>query len=167
MKNYFIRSVPGPVLVITIGLTGILFCMGFALYDAYRPDRQSIAHKIEIWLPKDADQGAGASQEEIRVTLQWRPEIGQTCARICRLKRSFEKLDTDILYASGSSDGTRPEFQELAALDLSDGFAGCAPVIIDAEAGVPWQDVITVVDACKNANDRPIEFAPPVVALGE
>ena len=142
-----------PVVVNVVPLIDILFCICIFFFCTFH--FKELEGKIESWLPKDKGFGRGCriiEMEEVRVMLKW-DEVNKATTR--QMGSTYYPDDIQLYNAILVS------YEDLKRTGEKD-----ASVIIDAGEPegrkVPWQDVITVMDLCKNGNINKIEFAAPV-----
>ena len=142
------ESPENPVAINVTAMVDVIFCL--CLFFMCSMHFKQLEGKVETWLPKD--RGPNPTPvipvvEEIRVFMRWDEASGTTVRRVgSRQTRDDGELTTEILAMARHHEQTgQPDF----------------PVLIDATADVPWQDVIHVLDLCKGRNMRRIEFAQP------
>ena len=144
-----------PVAINVVPMVDVIFCLCIFFMCSFH--FKQLQGKIDTWLPKDRGifQGQSSSQmirEEICVVLRVAPGTGETVRNLRTHPPAAS--DEDLMGA---------------VLQLADGYnkAGNTtyPLVIDAAAEVPWQDVMHVMDLCKRNNIERIEFAAPERAI--
>jgi biopolymer transport protein ExbD len=128
-------------------LIDIIFCLCIFFICSFH--FKQLQGKLDSWLPRDKGlNGAAASPtvvEEIRILV--RHENGVT--RLSFGARPVANAD--------ELEGLVKE-----AWDELSGRTKDASVIIDAEPGCPWKDVLEVLDRCRKRGIDKVEFAQPV-----
>jgi biopolymer transport protein ExbD len=107
--------------------------------------------KVETWLPKDTPHyhaGCGAVIEELRVFMKWDPESNTIARKVGN-------------RGAVSSDSELMDTLEVCRKDFKKAGRPRVPVLIDATESVPWQEIVHLVDLCRNAK-FPVEFAAPI-----
>jgi biopolymer transport protein ExbD len=136
-----------PVAINVVAMVDVIFCLCVFFMCSFR--FKQLEGKFDSWLPKDkGDKGVGADSsiiEEIRVAMFWDEAADQT-VRQYKSKRISDDTELQLLIKEAHSDYVRLNKPDI-------------PVIIDAEARVPWRDVVTVVNLCRRNNIEKIEFA--------
>ena len=135
-----------PVNMNVVAMVDIIFCLCVFFMCSFK--FKQIEGKFDSWLPKDKGLGAMAPDtviQEIRVAMFW-DETAQKTTRQLGSRKVNSDDELQQLIRGGYDDAVRTGHPEI-------------PVTIDADARVPWKDVITVVNLCKHANIDKIEFA--------
>jgi hypothetical protein len=105
--------------------------------------------KFDSWLPKGKGSVGNIQVEgildEVRVAMFW-DEDTQTTVRQMRNRRVDDDAELGALIKEAHDDWVKMNKPE-------------APVTIDAENKVPWEEVITVVNLVKKNGIDKIEFA--------
>jgi biopolymer transport protein ExbD len=146
-----------PVAINLTAMVDIIFCL--CVFFMCSLHFKQLEGKFDTWLPKGkGNDGALTSEnalQEIRVALQWDP-ASETVTRLLGTRRvpSDDELQSLI----------KAQYDDAVRLNRND-----MPVTIDAEAAVPMDDVVKVVNICKRNKIENIEFAlgapPPVSGL--
>ena len=136
-----------PVSINVVAMVDVIFCLCLFYMCSFK--FKQLEGKFDSWLPKGKGVGGvGADSsilEEVRVAMFWDAENQKTVRQMKnRRVNSDEELATLIKEAH----------DDWVARNKPD-----APVTIDAEARVPWNDVITVMNICKRNKIDNIEFA--------
>jgi biopolymer transport protein ExbD len=143
-----------PVAINVTALVDIIFCLCVFFMISFK--FKQIEGKFDTWLPKNkGSQGAGSTSDilqEIRVAMYWDEAQGRTIRKLgnnpvdddARLQQLIKEAHDDAVR------GNNPDM----------------PVTVDADARVPWDEVMKVVNLCKRNQIDKIEFAmgapPPV-----
>jgi len=107
--------------------------------------------KVETWLPKDCHHhyhGCGFVFDEVRIFMKWDAERQTTLRKVGN--RGAVSTDAELI------DILR-QYQK----DFKKAGRTQVPVLIEASEAVPWQDIVRVVDLCRNENLSSIQFAAP------
>jgi biopolymer transport protein ExbD len=137
-----------PVGINVTAMVDVIFCL--CLFFMCSLHFKQLEGKIETWLPKDRGVFQGQPEkvilEEIRIFMKW---DGQRTIRKVG-NRGEVNSDDDLMsiVLKMTEDYKKAGKSEF-------------PVLIDATADVPWQDVIHVMDMCKKEKLERIEFAAP------
>ena len=143
-------SEDNPLPVNVVPMVDVIFCLCvFFLASFHARESES---RLDSWLPKDTGAGPGAAAaplSELRVVLGWDQASG-------RLTRRFGRRDL------ATTDELEQVLREAHEALLSRN-APEAPLILDAQAGVPWAAAIEVVDLGRGLGIPGLEFAlgPP------
>ncbi|MEZ0228901.1 MAG: ExbD/TolR family protein [Planctomycetota bacterium] len=132
-------------------LIDIIFCLCIFFICSFH--FKEVQGKLDSWLPQNRGPHAGAPTsplltEEIRVFIRSK-DGATTLAFGARLVANAGELEALIKDAWDEKVAKTPD----------------ATVIIDAEPGVPWKDVIDVLDRCKTRGISKVEFAEPMPQL--
>jgi biopolymer transport protein ExbD len=136
-----------PVAINVTPLIDVIFCLCVFFMCSFR--FKQLEGKFDTWLPKGkGNSGVSAATDilkEVRIAMFWDKDAQKTIRRMgTREVRSNEELQTLI----------RDSYRDLVLANNPD-----APVTIDAQAAVPWNEVMTVVNICKREKIDKIEFA--------
>ena len=136
-----------PIAINVTALVDIIFCLCVFFMISFK--FKQIEGKFDTWLPKNkGSEGAGSTSDilkEIRVALYWDETKGETERKLGnRPVSSDEELQQLIKEA-------HDDFVRMNMPDI--------PVTVDADARVPWSEVMTVVNLCKRNQIDTIEFA--------
>ena len=135
-----------PVAINVTALVDIIFCSCVFFMISFK--FKQVEGKFETWLPKDKGaQGMplNAVITEIRVALFWDEGQGQTVRKLGN-RPIANDTELQTLIKEAHDDAVRANNPEM-------------PVTIDADARVPWTEVMTVVNLCKRNQIDKIEFA--------
>ncbi len=135
-----------PVAINVVPMVDVIFCLCVFFMCSFK--FKQIEGKFDSWLPKDKGAGGVASTlpiEEIRVAMFW-DDASQTTRRVLGTRNV--KTDDEL---QGYLRSAHDDFMKLGKSEV--------PVTIDADARVPWHDVITVMNLCKREQIDKIEFA--------
>jgi biopolymer transport protein ExbD len=148
------ESEENPVNINVTPLVDIIFCLCVFFMISFK--FKQLEGKFDSWLPKGKGS-AGSVQiegilDEVRVAMFW-DEDEQRTVRNLRNRRVDDDEELAALIKEAHDDWVRMNKPD-------------TPVTIDAEARVPWNDVINVMNLCKRNRIDKIEFAlgapPPV-----
>ena len=137
-----------PIAINVTPLVDIIFCLCVFFMISFK-FKQLEGH-FDAWLPRTTGLHRGPSGiidllPEVRVALFWDEATQHTVRKLgSRLAGDDEELGRIL----------REVHDDCARLDKPD-----TPVTIDAEARVPWSDVVDVVNLCKKSGIARIEFA--------
>ena len=140
-----------PVSLNVAPMVDIIFCLCIFFMCSFH--FKQLEGKFESWLPKNRGvhpEWTDVPLEEIRVIMTCDPAVGEVTRRVnSNIVASDEELLGLVLAALS-------RFQALGKTDV--------PVILDATPGVPWKEVIRVMDLCKRNRIEKIELAAPMPA---
>ena len=141
------ESEENPVAINVTALVDIIFCLCVFFMISFK--FKQLEGKFDSWLPKGKGVGGvGADSsilEEVRVAMFWDAE-NQKTVRQLKNRRVSSDEELQQLIKEAHDDWVR--------INRPD-----APVTIDAEARVPWDDIIKVINLCKKSRIDKIEFA--------
>jgi len=135
-----------PVAINVVPMVDVIFCLCVFFMCSFK--FKQIEGKFDSWLPKDKGLGAMSASDvikEIRVAMFW-DEGTQTTTRQLGSRRVQNDDELQRLIREGHDDAVRTGNPDI-------------PITIDADARVPWKDVINVVNLCKREKLEKIEFA--------
>ena len=135
-----------PVAINVVPLVDIIFCLCVFFMCSFK--FRQLEGKFDSWLPKDKGSEGLPSLDlisEVRVALLW-DENTQTMTR----KMGVRSIADD--------DELQRSIKEAHDAWVTKGKPD-APVTIDADARIPWSEVITVVNIIKRNGIEKIEFA--------
>ena len=139
-------SQDNPLPLNVVPMVDVIFCLCVFFLASFRARAQE--SKFDTWLPKERGEGPGAAPlplAEWRVVLGWNHATGA-------IARRFRQRD---LADAGALERVLREAQdELRARNLPP-----EPLILDAEAGLPWAAAIEVVDLSRALGIEAVEFA--------
>jgi biopolymer transport protein ExbD len=142
------ESDENPVAINVTALVDIIFCLCVFFMISFK--FKQIEGKFDTWLPKGkgtsgVDSAAENVISEIRIAMYWDENAEETIRQLgSRRIHSDEELERLIKDAYAAwVEKNRPD----------------VPVTIDAEARVPWGDVVTVVNLAKRNEIEKVEFA--------
>jgi len=136
-----------PVAINVTPLVDVIFCLCVFFMISFK--FKQLEGKFDSWLPKGKG-AAGSVQiegilDEVRVAMFW-DEVNQRTVRQLGTRRVDSDEELSDLIKEGHDAWVRMNKPD-------------TPVTIDAEARVPWNDVITVMNLCKKNRIDKIEFA--------
>jgi biopolymer transport protein ExbD len=136
-----------PVAINIVPMVDVIFCLCLFFMCSFK--FKEIEGKFDSWLPKNkgADSPISAADviEEIRIAVFWDPATASVVRQLGQRKvASDDELQT--LIRQGHEDYIR-----LSKPDT--------PVIIDADARVPWREVVNIMNLIKREKIDKIEFA--------
>ena len=136
-----------PVGINVVAMVDVIFCLCLFYMCSFK--FKQLEGKFDSWLPLDKGTAGVASTQaliqEIRVAMYWNPDLKVTVRKfLTRTVENDEELQG--LIHDQHADNLR-----LGREDV--------PVIVDAEAKVPWHEVITVINLAKREKVQKIEFA--------
>jgi len=136
-----------PVAINVVAMVDVIFCLCLFYMCSFK--FKQLEGKFDSWLPLDkGDSGVMKGNEpiqEIRVALFWN-ETTQSTVRKFLIHTIENDAELQTLIHNQHAD------------NLSVGRSD-VPVIIDAEAKVPWYEVINVINMAKKEKISKIEFA--------
>ncbi|MEK7448000.1 MAG: biopolymer transporter ExbD [Planctomycetota bacterium] len=142
-----------PVDINIVPMVDVIFCLCLFFMCSFH--FKQLEGKIESWLPKDkgvfGDPVSNPILEEIRIRMMWNANSSKTNIQVNSRSVSTDNELTAVLLANIN------DYKRSGKTDV--------PAIIDAEAPVPWQSVVSVMDICKNINIEKIEFASPMPVM--
>ena len=147
------ESSDNPVAINVTAMVDVIFCLCLFFMCSFQ--FKQLEGKIESWLPKDRGMNTVATgkplvREEIRVIMRWNPDAGTTSRSVAGHSGQAGMNDNELMTVVRQQ---RDEYTSQGKTDW--------PLMIDAQAEVPWQDVVHVMDLCKNEGLPRIEFAAP------
>jgi biopolymer transport protein ExbD len=135
-----------PVAINVVPMVDVIFCLCVFFMCSFK--FKQIEGKFDSWLPKDKGESTQASDkllDEIRVAMFWDEQLQATKRQLgVRIIKNDDELQS--LIRGAHADYVRAGNSEV-------------PVTIDADARVPWKDVINVMNLCKREKIDKIEFA--------
>ncbi|HTF87985.1 MAG TPA: biopolymer transporter ExbD [Planctomycetota bacterium] len=141
------ESDENPVAINVTAMVDIIFCLCVFYMCSFK--FKQLEGKFDSWLPKDKGTGGvgdtTALIQEIRVALFW-DDAGQKTIRRFLSREVTSDVELQQFIHDQHADNLR-----LGKTDV--------PVIVDAEARVPWTEVITVINLAKREGIANIEFA--------
>ena len=146
-----------PVAINVTPLVDIIFCLCVFFMISFK--FKQLEGKFDSWLPKGKGSTGGIMVEgildEVRVAMWW-DEANQKTIRQLGQRRVADDEELAQLIKEGYDAWVRMNKPDV-------------PVTIDAEARVPWEEVIKVMNLCKRNKIDKIEFAlgaPPPAGGG-
>jgi biopolymer transport protein ExbD len=142
-------------------LIDVIFCLCIFFICSFH--FKQLEGKLEAWMPKDKGVNAAPAPtkiDEMRVFVRKAPS-GMT-------ELSYGGRLIGELTGSRGEDG--PRFDELTEIlktqdaDWRSQGRTDVPVVIDGEPGVPWKDVLEVLDRCRKSAIDHVEFAQAMPA---
>jgi len=136
-----------PVAINVVAMVDVIFCLCLFYMCSFK--FKQLEGKFDAWLPLDKGS-SGVMQgnepiQEIRVALFWN-ETTQATVRKFTVHTIENDAELQTLIHNQHADN-----MSLGRTDV--------PVIIDAEAKVPWHEVINVINMAKREKIAKIEFA--------
>lgn len=135
-----------PVNINVVPMVDVIFCLCVFFMCSFK--FKELEGKFQSWLPKDKGNGNVAPDDqlkEMRVAMYWDDQKLETKRQYGqRFVTSDEELQTLI-------EGAHNDYVKINKPDI--------PVIIDADARVPWNEVMKVVNMAKRLSIDKIEFA--------
>jgi biopolymer transport protein ExbD len=135
-----------PVAINVVPMVDVIFCLCVFFMCSFK--FKQIEGKFDSWLPKDKGLGPMTPSDvinEIRVAMFW-DEANQITTRQLGSRKVKTDEELQQLIKQGHDDAERTGHPDI-------------PVTIDADARVPWKDVMNVVNLCKREKIDKIEFA--------
>jgi biopolymer transport protein ExbD len=136
-----------PVAINVVPMVDVIFCLCVFFMCSFR--FKQLEGKFDSWLPKNKGVGGIPTElphnEEIRVNMVWDAQSEHTVRRI------GQKVIGDDGELQSLIRATYNDYKKLNKPDI--------PVSIDADARIPWRDVVNVVNICKREQVEKIEFA--------
>ena len=135
-----------PVAINVVPLVDIIFCLCVFFMCSFK--FKQLEGKFDSWLPRDKGSEGLPSLDlitEVRVALLW-DEGTQTVTRQIGNRKVPQDEELQGLIADGHD-----AFVKRGKPD--------APVTIDADPRIPWNEVMNVVNIVKRCNIDKIEFA--------
>jgi biopolymer transport protein ExbD len=136
-----------PVAINVVPMVDVIFCL--CVFFMCSLKFKQLEGKFDSWLPKGKGAGAPGSVsaliEEIRVAMFYDDKTGKTVRQL-----GTRRVEDDATLQQLIKDA----YDDFVRLNKPD-----TPVTIDAEAKVPWREVITVMNLCKRNKIDKIEFA--------
>ena len=141
------ESEENPVAINVTPLVDIIFCLCVFFMISFK--FKQLEGKFDSWLPKGKGSSGAVTAEgildEVRVALTWDQDSQRTIRQL-RDRRVDDDAELSALIAEAHDDWVRMNKPD-------------TPVTIDAEARVPWEEVIKVMNICKQIHIDKIEFA--------
>ncbi len=134
-----------PVAINVTAMVDVIFCL--CVFFMCSLHFREVEGKFDTWLPK----GKGSQGEntgiitEIRVAVFW-DEAKQETVRMLGQRAIQDDEDLQARIKSAYDDFVRMNKPDV-------------PVTIDADARVPWAEIIDIVNICKREHIDKIEFA--------
>jgi biopolymer transport protein ExbD len=146
-----------PVGINVTPLVDVIFCLCVFFMISFK--FKQLEGKFDSWLPKGKGSVGNVQVEgildEVRVAMWWDEKAQHTVRQLGQ-----RKITSDDELSQLIKEG----HDAWVKMNKPD-----TPVTIDAEARVPWNDVITVMNICKRNRIDNIEFAlgaPPPASGG-
>ena len=139
-----------PVAINVVPMVDVIFCLCVFFMCSFK--FKQIEGKFDSWLPRDKGlenpNTLPTVIDEIRIAMFY-DEKTQTTARVLGARRVKDDAELQQLVKSAYSDHMK----------LSKGPDDQPSVTIDADAKIPWHEVVTVINLCARESIRKIEFA--------
>ena len=141
------ESEENPVAINVTPLVDIIFCLCVFFMISFK--FKQLEGKFDSWLPKGKGSSGAITAEglldEVRVALIWDQDSQRTIRQL-GTRRIDDDAELSALIAEGHEDWVKMNKPD-------------TPVTIDAEARVPWEEVVKVMNICKQLHIDKIEFA--------
>lgn len=133
-----------PVNINVVPMVDVIFCLCVFFMCSFK--FKQLEGRFQSWLPKDLGNGQVTPDQpvEMRVAMYWDEKKDEV---VRQYGQRFVKDDAELEALIRSAD----KDYESQGKD--------APVIIDADARVPWGEVMTVVNIAKRLGIEKIQFA--------
>ncbi|HNS00528.1 MAG TPA: biopolymer transporter ExbD [Planctomycetota bacterium] len=139
-----------PVAINVVAMVDVIFCLCIFFMCSFH--FKQLEGKIESHLPKDrgldSTPASSIVKDEIRVIMRWDPGSNATLRKV--KGHEYAGSDEELIAAIC---GMRDNYEQEGKTDW--------PLTIDAEGDVPWEEVIHVMDLCKQNRIERIEFGAP------
>lgn len=136
-----------PVAINVTPLVDVIFCLCVFFMISFK--FKQLEGKFDSWLPKGKGATGSVQVEglldEVRVAMWW-DEVNQKTVRQLGSRKITDDDELATLIRAGHD--------AWVSINKPD-----VPVTIDAEARVPWEEVIKVMNLCKRNKIDKIEFA--------
>lgn len=134
-----------PVNINVVPMVDVIFCLCVFFMCSFK--FKELEGKFQSWLPKDKGNGGVPPEDlkEMRVAMYWDETKMETKRQY---GQHFVTSDDDLQTLI---EGAHNDYVKINKPDI--------PVIIDADARVPWNEVMKVVNMCKRLSIDKIEFA--------
>lgn len=144
-----------PVEINVTAMVDVIFCLCIFFMCSFH--FKQLEGKIDAWMPKVGGQPGPVEKvplEEVRVFMHWDAASNKTIRKIGN--RNPVESDGQL---TETIDQIKKDYEKAGKIEV--------PVVVDATADVPWQDVVHVVDLCKHEKLSPIRFTEPMQYLGK
>jgi len=134
-----------PININVVPMVDIIFCLCVFFMCSFK--FKQLEGKFQSWQPKDLGNGVPAAEDakEMRVAIYWDEAKGEVVRQYgVRYIKNDDELETLIR-------GANDDFKKIGKADV--------PVIIDGDARIPWDEVMTIVNIAKRLNIEKIQFA--------
>ena len=133
-----------PVAINVVPMVDVIFCLCVFFMCSFK--FKQLEGKFDSWLPRDKGSTGSVSEiQEMRVAMFWDADRQ-------KVRRQFgTRVVDDDEQLLGLIDSAHKDF---VAQNKPN-----APVIIDGDTRVPWDDVVRVINICKKIPIDNIEFA--------
>ncbi len=149
----FDNDADNPIAINVTPLVDIIFCLCVFFMISFK--FKQVEGKFDVWLPKSPGSPSGvqaiAARASLRIALSWNDEAQVTTC-------SFGSRRV-------ADDGALRGLLRDAVDDARSVGAPQPAVVLDADARVPWRDVVRVIDLCRGEHFEALEFAlaaPPL-----
>jgi len=139
-----------PVAINVTAMVDVIFCLCIFFMCSFH--FKQLQGKIDTWLPKNRGIFGGTPSEVITNEIVVILRMSADATAVIRKVKGHQPASSD---------------QELmsAVVQMADDYNKSGdtkyPLVIDAMPDVPWQDVVHVMDLCKQNKIERIEFAAP------
>ncbi|MBI1850772.1 MAG: biopolymer transporter ExbD [Planctomycetes bacterium] len=136
-----------PVAINVVPMVDVIFCLCVFFMCSFK--FKQLEGKFDSWLPRNKGVGGIADPstliEEIRVAMFWDAQNERAVRQLGQ-----RRVDTDQELQQLLKEA-HDDYVRLNKPDV--------PVTIDADARIPWREVVNVVNICKRDQIDKIEFA--------
>lgn len=143
-----------PVGINVTAMVDVIFCLCLFFMCSFH--FRQLEGKIDTWLPKDrgifGGQAADIIKNEIVIVLRMAADGSQVIRRVRNQQAATSDQDLMSTVLQIASDYDKAGDTKY-------------PLVIDASPNVPWQDVVRVMDLCKQNKIERIEFGAPERAI--
>lgn len=134
-----------PVNINVVPMVDVIFCLCVFFMCSFK--FKQLEGRFQSWLPKDLGNNAAPDQDpkEMRVAVYWDEKEAKVVRQYgTRYVRDDAELESLIR-------GAHDDFVKVGKPDV--------PVIIDGDARIPWNEVMTIVNIAKRLSIEKIQFA--------
>ena len=141
-----------PVAINVTAMVDVIFCLCIFFMCSFH--FKQVEGKLDTWLPKSgegifSDKAPVLFKKEIRLVMTWDKAARASIRRV--ENHPAAPSDDDLLRAVLE-----------AAHDHDHAVHTDWPLVINASADVPWEDVVHVMDLCKQNHMERMELAAPL-----
>lgn len=135
-----------PLPINVVPMVDIIFCLCVFFMCSFK--FRETEGKFDSWLPRDKGTGGNPDPgplQEMRVALMWNEDT-KTVTRQYLHKKVKDDAELEALIKEAHDDFVAKNKPDI-------------PLIIDGAPGVPWKEVMTVVNMGKRLEIKNLEFA--------